>query len=126
MESTFWRIARIILGIFMIYAGVQHFLKPEFYLPFVPAFLPGEMVIIYFSGIIEVLLGVAVLFKKFAKYGSLGLLILMIVFLPVHVYDVFSATPAIGSHTAALIRLPFQFIFIAWAWKIYHNFTLQQ
>jgi len=34
------------------------------------------------------------------------------------VWDVFSATPAIGSQKAALIRLPIQFLFIFLAWKL--------
>jgi len=40
----------------------------------------------------------------------------MLIFLPIHVWDGFSETPAIGSHNAAMIRLPFQglIIFISW------------
>jgi hypothetical protein len=42
----------------------------------------------------------------------------MVLFLPLHIIDIFKETPAVGSHQAALIRLPFQFLFIAWAWYI--------
>ena len=42
----------------------------------------------------------------------------MLAFLPVHVWDVFRADPAIGTHGAALVRLPFQFVFILWAWLV--------
>jgi hypothetical protein len=45
-------------------------------------------------------------------------LVLMLIFLPLHTYDVFVDNPAIGSHKAAMIRLPVQFLFIAWAWFI--------
>ena len=33
-----WTILKILLALFMIYAGVQHFIKPTFYLVFVPDF----------------------------------------------------------------------------------------
>lgn len=106
----------ILLGLFMIFGGVNHFLKPDFYLPFVPPFLPLKEVVVLLSGVVEVVLGVGVLIPKFRFYAAWGILLLMLVFLPVHIYDLFIENPAIGSHKAALIRLPFQFLFIAWAW----------
>ena len=119
-KKLFWMVLRIVLALFMVYGGIQHFVKPDFYIPFVPAFLPYTVAIIYASGVVEIFLGVTLLFPRvYAKFAALGILLLMLLFLPIHLWDVFSATPAIGSHTAALIRLPFQFLFIAWAWKIH-------
>ena len=102
----------------MVYAGVQHFLKPDFYLPFVPSFLPYTNVIIYVSGIIEIVLGLMLIMPKYSKIGAMGIMLLMLVFLPIHIWDVFSDTPAIGSHQAALVRLPVQLMFIAITWKL--------
>jgi hypothetical protein len=42
----------------------------------------------------------------------------MIIFLPLHVWDVFRDKPAIGSHQIALIRLPIQFLLIFIGWFI--------
>ncbi|MCD8454690.1 hypothetical protein LNJ08_09840 [Tenacibaculum finnmarkense genomovar ulcerans] len=123
-KNRFWNVLKIILAVFMIFGGVQHFIKPTFYLPFVPTFLPFPIMIIYLSGILEIGLGILLfLDTKYAKLGALGVFYLMLLFLPVHIWDVFSATPAIGSHTAALIRLPFQFLCIAWAWKIHKEIS---
>lgn len=120
MKQLFWTVLKIILALFMIYGGVQHFAKPDFYIPFVPSFLPYPVAIISISGVIEIVLGIVLLLnKKYAKWGALGVLVLMILFLPIHIWDVFSETPAIGSHNAALIRLPIQFVLIALSWKIY-------
>ena len=116
--NIFWIILRVLFAIFMINAGVQHFLKAEFYLPFVPSFLPFTMAIIYISGVVEILLGAALIIPKYSKMGALGLMLLMILFLPIHVMDVFSDTPAMGSLQAAIIRLIVQFIFIAIPWKM--------
>jgi len=101
----------------MINAGVQHFLKPDFFSVFVPDFLPFKSFIIYASGIVEILLGVLLIIPKYKKLAAAGILILMIVFLPIHIWDVFSDAPAIGSHKAAYIRLPLQFVLIAIAYK---------
>ncbi len=113
-----WIVVRVIFALFMIYAGIQHFVKPDFFIPFVPSFLPFTKTVIYASGILEIVLGIMMIIPKYAKQGALGILLLMLVFLPIHVWDVFSATPAIGSHKAALIRLPVQLLFIALAWKL--------
>lgn len=113
-----WRILQVVLALFLIYGGVQHFLKPAGYEPFVPVFLPVKTFIVYLSGVVEIVLGILLLVPKYTKMAATGIIWLMIVFLPIHIWDVFSETPAIGSHNAAMIRLPFQFLFIAWAYGI--------
>ncbi|PID68185.1 MAG: hypothetical protein CR968_02880 [Flavobacteriia bacterium] len=113
-------ILRYLLAVFMIYAGVQHFVKPDFYRPFVPEFLIFTTFIILSSGVVEILLGGMLLLKgKLAQYGALGVFLLMLVFLPVHIKDVLVEDPAIGTTQMALIRLPVQFLFIAWSWGVY-------
>ncbi|MCK0145738.1 DoxX family membrane protein [Arenibacter sp. F26102] len=66
--KLFWTILKILLALFMIYAGVQHFLKPSFYISFVPYFLPFKMVVIYLSGAVEIVLGVLLLLPKYATW----------------------------------------------------------
>ena len=115
---------KVVLSIFLIFGGLQHFISPDNYIPFVPSFLPFTMAIIYLSGLFEVLFGVALFFKKLEILGAWGILILMLLFLPIHIWDVISNKPAsgllfpIGSHNAALIRLPIQFLLIFIAWKV--------
>jgi uncharacterized membrane protein len=116
-------ILTFLLGAFMTYAGVNHFLKPAMFFPFIPDFLPKEIVN-YLAGVAEIAVGLCVFIPKLRSYGTLGILILMVAFLPLHVMDVFKDSPAIGTHQAALIRLPFQFVFIAWAWFINRNTSL--
>jgi len=123
MNSTFniWFILKIVFASFMVYAGVQHFLKPEFFVPYVPQFLPFKMEIVYVSGVFEVLFGVLLFFKKYAKITTWGIFVLLLLFLPIHIWDVISETPVIGSKTAAWIRLPIQFLLLFLIWKIKNN-----
>lgn len=118
-----WKILSYLLAVFFIYAGVQHFIKPGFYEPFVPYFLPYKFFFVYASGALEVLFGILVFIPKYAKVGTTGILLLLIAFLPVHIMDVFTETPAIGTKTAANIRLAVQFLFIAWAYGVQKSVT---
>lgn len=113
-----WRILQLLLAVFLGYAGIQHFLNPVFYEPFVPAFLPAKTIIIYASGVIELLLGVLLLIPQYTKKAATGIIMLMVLFLPIHIWDIFQETPAIGSKQAALIRVPVQFLFIGWAYLV--------
>ena len=107
----------LLFGVFMIYAGVSHFRKPEIFLPFIPDFLPKQG-FNYLVGLIEIIVGIGAFIPKFRAQATLGILILMVAFLPLHILDVFTENPAIGNHQAALIRLPIQFVLIGWAWFI--------
>ncbi len=110
----------IIFGSLMILAGVMHFLNPTFYFRLIPDFLP-QLLIVYASGVVEILLGVGVFFPKYRSLATLGIFLLMLVFLPIHVWDVFRDNPGVGSKQAAYIRLPIQFVLIYWAWYIRPN-----
>lgn len=111
-------ILKILLAVFLIYGGFNHFYKPEFYNGFIPDFLP-KLAINYISGGIEMLLGVGLFLKGYEKKSAYGIFLMMISFMPIHIWDAFKETPAIGSKTAAYIRIAVQFLFIAWAWIIY-------
>jgi len=126
MMSKFWNILKIVIALFMIYAGIQHFVKPEFFLPFVPEFLPLKTTIVYVSGIAEILVGLLLLIKKYAKIGAFGILVLLFLFLPIHIWDVFAEAPVIGSRKAALIRLPIQFLLIFIVWRIKNSVSTKK
>lgn len=113
-----WIILKIVIALFMIFAGIQHFIKPDFFIPFVPEFLPLKTTIVYASGVAEILVGLLLLIKKYAKIGAIGVLVLLFLFLPIHIWDVFAEAPVIGSKKAALIRLPIQFLLIFIVFKI--------
>lgn len=74
------------LGLFFIIAGLNHFLQPEFYYPLIPDYLPWLGFINYASGILEILLGLGILMPSSRKVSGWGILILMILFIPSHVY----------------------------------------
>lgn len=111
------KISTFTFGVFLILGGIMHFIKPEMYNPFIPDFLP-KILVNYLAGFVEIAVGAGVFIPLYRPMATLGILILMIAFLPLHIVDLFKDHPAIGSHKLAVIRLPLQFVLILWAWFI--------
>ena len=108
---------KILLAVFFIAAGMNHFVHPDFYLKIIPPYLPWHAALNYLSGALEVLLGALVLFPRFTRLAGLGLILLLIAVFPANVYmalnsELFPTIPP----AALLIRLPLQLVPILWAW----------
>jgi len=99
----------------LIAAGVNHFINPKFYAAIIPAWLPMYTVN-YITGLIEIGLGIGLIIKKSKRLSAIGVMILMVLFLPLHFIDALKVHPAIGSHLIAYTRFAFQFILIYWGW----------
>jgi uncharacterized membrane protein len=114
-----WFVLKIFIALLITYLGVQHLLNPDVYVKVIPPFLMGfAMPIIYISGIIEIAIGLLLFTNKYQYLGALSLFLLMLAFLPLHIWDVFAEKPFSGSRNAAYIRLVIQFVFIALPWKL--------
>jgi uncharacterized membrane protein len=108
---------KYLLGIFFVGAGVLHFVNPGFYLKMMPPYLPWHLGLVYLSGLLEIGLGILVVIPKYTRLAAWGLIVLLIAVFPANIY--LAMHPEImpnASPTAHLIRLPFQLVFIAWAW----------
>jgi uncharacterized membrane protein len=107
----------LVFGAILILTGTIHFLKPKIYFRFIPDFLPKNA-INTLAGLVEIVLGIGVFIPDLRYLATLGILLLMLAFLPIHAIDVFRERPAIGSHWLAIVRLPLQFVLIWWAYSI--------
>ncbi len=99
----------------MISSGIYHFVNPAFYDALMPEFFP-KLLANYAAGAAEILLGVGLILPKWRVRAAWGVVILMLIFFPLHIWDLFKEQPALGSKQAAIIRIPVQFLFIAWAY----------
>ncbi|AUC16021.1 hypothetical protein BTO06_13025 [Tenacibaculum sp. SZ-18] len=111
---------KILMAIMMIFAGFYHFYKPNFYNPIIPDFLPKKLVT-YISGFVELVLGIGLFTKGYESISAWGIFILMLVFLPIHIWDATREKPAMKTKKIAYIRILIQFLLIAWAWYLYQN-----
>ena len=72
---------------------------------------------VYLSGLFEIILGVLLIFKKFRKIASIGLIALLVCVYPANIYLAFTNGTALGlSPFLAWGRLPLQFVFIGIAY----------
>jgi uncharacterized membrane protein len=75
-----------LLSVFYLFAGINHFINPDFYLPLIPPYLPLPNAINYFSGLVEILLGLMLIFSITKKWAAYGITFLLIAFIPSHIY----------------------------------------
>lgn len=108
---------KILLAVFFVLAGLNHFLAPGFYLKMMPPYLPWHVTLNYLSGGFEILLGILLLIPRFTKLAAWGIIGLLIAVFPANIY--MAMNPELfpdKKPIALLIRLPFQALFIAWAY----------
>ena len=110
------KIFLILLSLFMIVAGINHFRNPNFYIKMMPPYLPLHLELVYLSGVIEVLCGVLLLIPKTKIWGAWLCILTFLAIFPANIYmaqnpELFPKIPKMGLY----IRLPFQLLFIGWA-----------
>lgn len=108
------------LAIFMVGVGVLHFVQPKPFVRIVPKFLPAPLALVYISGLFEILGGVGLLITATRVWAAWGLIALYIAVFPANIYMLthnISLNPKKPIPRWALwLRLPFQLLFIAWAY----------
>ena len=109
---TFFKYITIyILSLLYIIVGCKHLIHPEFFTAIVPPFFIYKKEIVLISGVLEIILGLSLLFKETRKIGSWGIILLLISIFPANIYLYISEIPRQElniSRTQALIRMPFQ------------------
>ena len=107
----------ILMAAFYVFAGYRHFVAPEFYLRMMPPYIPWHEAMVFLSGVAEVALGVALLIPQLRVYAAWGVIALLIAVFPANVHMAVANVPFGDAPSwAAWARLPFQALFIAWAW----------
>lgn len=107
----FKHITIYILSILYIVVGYKHFVNTDFFTAIVPPCLIYKKEIVIISGVIEIILGLSLLFEKTRKIGSWGIILLLISVFPANIYLYISEIPREElniSKAQALIRIPFQ------------------
>jgi uncharacterized membrane protein len=121
--TTIQNVMRILLGAFMLLAGVGHltFQRKEFQAQ-VPRWLPDDDSFMDFvvlsSGIVEIILGLAMIFLvKYKHKVGIALAIFFIVVFPGNISQYTNGIDAFGLDTdqKRLIRLFFQPALVVWA-----------
>lgn len=109
-------ILKYVLAIFFVLAGLNHFINVDFYLNIMPPYLPWHLALVYISGLFEIGLGILLLVPRFTAVAAWGLIALLIAVFPANIHMAVNHElyPEYGA-TALWLRLPLQFVLIAWA-----------
>ena len=118
------RTKRILLWVMAaayVFAGFNHLMNPEFYVAIIPPALPNPEWLNVLSGLAEIVLGVFLLAEpRVRALAAWGVIALLIAVFPANVYvaleNVGTDGPGTGAGAANWIRLPFQALFVVWAW----------
>lgn len=106
--------------IMLCFTALGHFKFTKGMTMMLPGFIPLKMELVYFTGIAEIVLGLALLFPSLRYAAGIILIVLFLLMLPANIY---AAIKHINYETAAYdgkdisylwIRVPMQVLFILW------------
>ena len=117
---NFW-----LLVLFFGGAGINHFWHPTTYVNISPPYIPFPELMVKLSGIAEIVLSIMFIFKRTRKVSCMLLIVMLVAFLPVHIYMIKMNGCVTGKFCIgplmAWLRLPIQFVLIYWIWRTYES-----
>lgn len=107
------------LGLAFIFFFIGHIVKTDGMVEMLPSWVPFKISLIYFTGALELVVGIALFTPKFQTIAAkLGILI-FVLFFPANVYAALNGVGLGGHQWGAVylwIRAPLQMILILWAY----------
>ncbi|WP_046759121.1 DoxX family protein [Kordia jejudonensis] len=99
-----------------VFAGIFHFVTPKLFLKVTPKWVPSPEKVNILVGVIEIILGIAVIFEATRSYAAIGIIALLIAVFPAN-WNHFQMARRKGKYVIpTLIRLPMQAFLIYWAY----------
>ena len=118
------------MSLLYVIVGIKHFTNTDFFVTIVPPIINYKEEVVLLSGLIEVILGILLLFNQTRKLAAWGIILLLIAVFPANIYlylsEIARETLSI-SKNQALYRLPFQITLIIisyWHSKKIHSTQL--
>jgi uncharacterized membrane protein len=110
---------RMSLAAGFAFTAVGHFLLTDKMADMLPEWVPLRTAIVYATGVLELAAAAGLVVPKLSRAIGLCLITFLILVFPANIYAALQHVD-IGGHAAGpvylLVRLPLQFILIAWAW----------
>ena len=109
--------ARVAMALAFVVAGASHFLMPTPFVQHLPTWVPARHALIYLTGLVEVALGLGLLAAQpWRRSVAVLIALYLLAVFPSNIY-VAVADVAVDGQPGGWypwLRLPFQFLFIAW------------
>jgi uncharacterized membrane protein len=114
--------ANLAMCIMLLFTAMGHFKFTEGMMLMLPDFIPAKKMMVYGTGVMEILLGLALLFPKFRYAAGIILVIFLILILPANIYAAlrhvdYETATFTGKGPAYLwFRVPMQILLIMWVY----------
>jgi uncharacterized membrane protein len=108
-----------LLTVFMVAAGLNHFISPAPYVAMMPDALPAPLALVYVSGVAEIAGGLGLILPATRRAAAWGLIALFVAVFPANLNMAINELPLGTMHVptwALWARLPLQLVLIAWAY----------
>ena len=108
-----------VLGVCLVFlfTGVGHFIKTEPMAQMLPGFVPLRTLLVIATGVLELLLALLILVPAARRAVGMGLIVMLVLFLPVNVFAAIERVP-MGGHAWGpwylAVRLPLQALLVGW------------
>ncbi|MGB3585401.1 MAG: DoxX family protein, partial [Tunicatimonas sp.] len=89
----------------------------QMYEGIIPPYLPNPRALVLLSGFFEVAFGVGLLFEETREFAAWGIILMLLAFLPAHVYMLQSEKFRKVPRWALWVRIPLQFLLMYWAYQ---------
>jgi uncharacterized membrane protein len=114
--------SRVVLIIFYLFAGANHFINPQFYYPLIPVWIGHAEAVNTSSGIAEILLALLFAVKQYRKPAAIGIILLLLAFIPAHIYFIqksgcISLSLCVPAWVAWIRLIVIHPLLILWAWS---------
>ncbi len=122
------RIGLILLALFFMAAGINHFVNSDIYVAIMPTYLPAHLELVYLSGLLEILGGIGVVLSSTRQWAGYGLIVLLIAVFPANFYMAMNPDKFVDIVSAWVLysRVPLQFLLIWWTfWATRNDRTLE-
>src|SRR5688572_18452281 len=94
-------------------AGSNHFLMTDFYLEKMPPYIPNHILIVYLTGLLEIVLGLLLLIKGTKEIAAWSIVFLLILVFPANVFQFTSGQMSLPGF---ILRTMIQLLLIMWAY----------
>jgi uncharacterized membrane protein len=113
--NTPWHLY-LMAGMYIV-TGLMHFIYPKAYMRIMPRYLPNHKDFVFWSGVAEIVLGIALCFSSTKHWAIYGIILMLVVFLLVHFYMLSGEKASAGiPKWILLLRIPLQFGLMYWAY----------
>ncbi|WP_291728095.1 hypothetical protein [Bernardetia sp.] len=114
--------ARIAMCIMLCFTAVSHFVFTKGMTMMLPSILPFKTELVYFTGLLEVMLGIGLLIPNWKTYSAWILIVFFVILLPANIYaaikqvDLQKASYDGYGLSYLWFRIPLQLLFIVWTY----------